>query len=541
MSQVVSNNALSSNPDYPVKVTETVDGQVQHVNVDDTPGKLSMSENREGIETSGVFGWIREGSDLSEAGTTNTVIVATGHNVRKGDYLRFLNGATIGHNEYVLSTTTNSITMVGPVNGLTGSGFGFEILRKDALVLGANNTLNVSGSVNLVDTSSNAGALWYPDGNGQASLAVTLFDEINTVPYGASNPIPVGGTLPISTSRKFVETGGLHGYDYLGVSTVQAGSTNTTINVTSITSPVFIKRGDYVRLLNASGSPSSNPVEYVVSTTSTSFTVANAFSGTVSVGQQFEVMRPVPIYVDSANGLKIGGSININASTGYPLIDFNDGGGQAALPVTLFDPNFNGQIGNDSNPLVIKGGGIPTPTTLQQLEVNPINGWSYKGVFIAGVGSGGDTIFNASTIFRVGDLVKVITGLSTDKYTYISSLNSGFFNVYTNLGVFSAGDRFEIWRKEVVGVDSEHNLQTTAMVTNIGESLKTLTRLIAKPVWVSQASGEVRTSTVVSSGALTTVTTVTTVNQVAGFDARATQLFDASRTSWGSNIRGRIT
>jgi hypothetical protein len=278
----VSNSPTSSNPDYPVKVTETVDGQVQHINVDDTPGKLPMSVNREGIETSGVFGWIIEGSDLSEAGTTNTVIVATGHNVRKGDYLRFTNGATIGYDEFVLSTTTNTITLVGPVNGLTGSGYGFEILRKDALVLGANNTLNVSGSVNLVDTGSGSGALWYPDGNGQASLAVTLFDEINTVPYGASNPVPATAQV-----------------------------TNT--------------------------------------------------------------------------------------------------------------------------------------------------------------------------------------------------------------------------------------VSTTAEVTNISEALKNLARLIAKPVWVSQASGEVRTSTVVSSGALTTVTTVTTVNQVAGFDARATQLFDASRTSWGSNIRGRIT
>jgi len=34
----VSNSPTSSNPDYPVKVTNTVDGQVQHVNVDNIAG-----------------------------------------------------------------------------------------------------------------------------------------------------------------------------------------------------------------------------------------------------------------------------------------------------------------------------------------------------------------------------------------------------------------------------------------------------------------------------------------------------------------------
>jgi hypothetical protein len=417
--------------------------------------------------------------------------------------------------------------------------------------------LGTSGNPIKVDgsgaTQPVSGTVTANAGTGTFGVSGTVTANAGTGTFtvdGSAVTQPVRGTLPISTSRNFVETGGLHGYDYLGSSTVQAGSTNTTINVTSTTSPIFIKRGDYVRLYNAAGTPSSNPIEYVVSTTSTSFTVANAYSGTISAGQQFEVLRPVPIYADSANSLKVGGNININASTGYPLIDYNDGGGQASLPVTLYDPNFNGQIGVDANPIVVKGGGIPTPTTLQQFEVNPINGWSYKGAFVAGAGTGGDTIFNASTIFRVGDLIKVTSGLSTDKYTYISATSSGFFNVYTNLGSVAANDTFEIWRKDVVAVDSEHNLQTTAVVTNIGESLKNLARLIAKPVWVSQASGEVRTNTVVSSGSLSAVTTVTTVttcsavttvNQIAGFDAKQTKLYDASRTTWGTNIRGRIT
>jgi hypothetical protein len=418
--------------------------------------------------------------------------------------------------------------------------------------------LGTSGNPIKVDgsgaTQPVSGTVTANAGTGTFGVSGTVTANAGTGTFtvdGSGVTQPVQGTQPASSSsRKFLETGGLHGFTYIGTRTVQAGSTNTTINVTSTTSTPEILVGDYIKLYNGIGGPTSNPTEYVVSKTSTSFTVSSPYTGTVSTGQSLDIYRPNLITVDSNNQLKVGGSVNINSSVGYPLIDYNDGGGNASLPVTLYDPIINSQIGIDSNPLVIKGGGIPTPTSIQQFEINATNGWSYKGLFTAGAGSGGDTIFNASTIFRVGDLVKVISGSSTDKFTYISTLNSGFFNLYSNIGFFTTGDTFEIWRKDVVGVDSEHNLQTTAMVTNIGEALKNLTRLIAKPVWLSQASGEVRTSTVVSSGSLSAVTTVTTVttvsavttlNQIAGFDAKQTKLYDASRTTWGTNIRGRIT
>lgn len=439
-------------------------------------------------------------------------------------------------------------------------------ITEDAVTKHINRTVINNSSGTELGTTSNpikidgSGATQPVSGTVTANAGTGTFGVSGTVTANAGTGTfivdgsavtqPVRGLVPAGTARTSLETTALQGFQLIGGLIVQAGSTNTTINVTSTTGSVYIKRGDYVRLYNATGTASSNPMEYVVSTTATSFTVANAYSGTVTTGQTVEVYRPVPVQVDASEQLKVGGNVNINSSVGYPLIDYNDGGGNASLPVTLFDPNISGQIGVDANPIVIKGGGIPTPTTLQQFEVNPINGWSYKGAFVADVGTGGDTIFNASTIFRAGDLVKITSGLSTDKYTYISAISSGFFNLYTNLGSLVAGDSFEIWRKDVVGVDTDHNLQTTAVVSNIGESLKNLARLIAKPVWVSQASGEVRTSTVVSSGSLSAVTTVTTVttcsavttvNQVAGFDAKATQLYDATRTAWGTNIRGRIT
>ena len=44
MAQVVSNSYTSSNADYDVKISTTVDGQVQHVNVDNISSGFALPE-----------------------------------------------------------------------------------------------------------------------------------------------------------------------------------------------------------------------------------------------------------------------------------------------------------------------------------------------------------------------------------------------------------------------------------------------------------------------------------------------------------------
>jgi len=57
-------------------------------------------------------------------------------------------------------------------------------------------------------------------------------------------------------------------------------------------------------------------------------------------------------------------------------------------------------------------------------------------------------------------------------------------------------------------------------------------------------SGRLRTLTDINSGTLTTVSTVTTctsLNQLAGYDARQTMLYSLERHNWNLNVRSRIT
>lgn len=104
---------------------------------------------------------------------------------------------------------------------------------------------------------------------------------------------------------------------------------------------------------------------------------------------------------------------------------------------------------------------------------------------------------------------------------------------------------------------NEYGLVThVGLLADMAESLKHMQRLMAvtfAPA-TDPSTGRLRTlvdlntaQTLGTVSAVTTVTTVTTcsavttVNQVAGFDAKQSQLYDASLTTWASQVRARIT
>lgn len=98
---------------------------------------------------------------------------------------------------------------------------------------------------------------------------------------------------------------------------------------------------------------------------------------------------------------------------------------------------------------------------------------------------------------------------------------------------------------------NEYGLVThVGLLADMAESLKHMQRLMAATLamGVDPSTGRLRAlidlNTAQTLGTVTTVstvTTVTTVNQVAGFDAKQSQLYDASLTTWASQVRARIT
>lgn len=106
--------------------------------------------------------YVREGAftvatDLAEAGSTNQVIIATGHQARVGDLLRF---TTAGQNYYVemhvSSTTANAITLTRTLPGAPSVGDSFVIMRLVTPSIAADGSSNITGSISASNPSVGA-------------------------------------------------------------------------------------------------------------------------------------------------------------------------------------------------------------------------------------------------------------------------------------------------------------------------------------------------------------------------------------------------
>lgn len=92
-----------------------------------------------------------KGTDAAEAGSTNSIIIATGHSVKPGDTIRITSGDLDGTEVGVLSVETDSITLSADIDSPIADGDTFEILRPVSLTLGADGTFTVSsGPVQFV-------------------------------------------------------------------------------------------------------------------------------------------------------------------------------------------------------------------------------------------------------------------------------------------------------------------------------------------------------------------------------------------------------
>lgn len=85
-------------------------------------------------------------------------------------------------------------------------------------------------------------------------------------------------------------------------------------------------------------------------------------------------------------------------------------------------------------------------------------------------------------------------------------------------------------------------------LSEVSAYLKGILNAIVRPTWVDPTNGTVRvTGSLTTAGTVSTVSTVTAVTTVgnqtniAGFDAKATELYDLTRASWALTVRSRIS
>ena len=89
-------------------------------------------------------------------------------------------------------------------------------------------------------------------------------------------------------------------------------------------------------------------------------------------------------------------------------------------------------------------------------------------------------------------------------------------------------------------------IPTKVILSDILVSLKAILNNIARPLWVDPNTSRVKTDTTIAANqdirnVTGTLSTVTTLSQLAGFDAKQTLLYNTSRTAWAVNVRRNIT
>ena len=99
------------------------------------------------------------GTDAAEAGSTASVIVATGHSALKGDVIRFTTGTLAGLEAKVWSVSANSITLAETLSGVPASGDAFQVLRHKYPLVNTDGTLSVAASFSEGATAADGAPL----------------------------------------------------------------------------------------------------------------------------------------------------------------------------------------------------------------------------------------------------------------------------------------------------------------------------------------------------------------------------------------------
>ena len=210
-------------------------------------------------------------ADTTEAGSTDTVIVATAHSALAGDVIELTSGVLSGREVKVLSVATNSITLVEAVPSAIGSGVTFNILRHKYPVS--------DSSGNIIVSSVASGPIQFT----RDSITTTVTED--TVTPANNRPLPVK----------------LTGFD--GDVSINASNLNLDVQLTHTTADFdSIRIGDGTDLLAISG---SGEISAIVTSEPATAADGGALPATTKVISGYDGANVQVIHTDASGDLQV--------------------------------------------------------------------------------------------------------------------------------------------------------------------------------------------------------------------------------------------
>lgn len=203
---------------------------------------------------------------------------------------------------------------------------------------------------------------------------------------------------------------------------------------------------------------------------------------------------------------------------------------------------------------VIRGGGVVRTVTLANkagVEINPATNEKLDEVITAinegGAGSGASVVgLKDSADARIDPATEQSV---IDVYNQLVSLGGGstladINNVMQSVESLLSQFQFDVDGKLIV---SGSGGSSSGAIDNVSVQIQKILMFLQRNTTVDPTTGQLRVlignASIAVTGTLTgvtTVSTVTTLNQIAGFDAKQTLLYAQDRSAWALNVRARI-
>jgi hypothetical protein len=223
------------------------------------------------------------GTDAAEAGSTSSVIVATGHSALKGDVIRLTSGALSGREVKVWEVATNSITLAETLPSAIAAAVTFQILRHKYPTVDSSGAVNVNAVIVEEALSPDGGALpaqlKVAGGYDGTNVQVLKTDAAGELQVDVlSSALPTGAATEATLSTLATEA------SLAGLNSVVA--TELTLNAINTSTAALANCVDVAELqvdVVTSALPAGAATETTLSTLATEATVATlATEATVS-------------------------------------------------------------------------------------------------------------------------------------------------------------------------------------------------------------------------------------------------------------------
>lgn len=178
------------------------------------------------------------GTDAAEAGSTSSVIVATGHAALKGDVILLTSGTHSGKEIKVWEVSTNSITLAETLPSAVVAAVTFSILRHKYPVVESTGEVKVTGVFTEVATAADGGAL------PALTKVVSGYDGTNvqvlkTDAAGELQVDVLSSALPSGAATSAAQTDGTQKTQIVDGSGNVIGSTGNALDV-NLKTPVVV-------------------------------------------------------------------------------------------------------------------------------------------------------------------------------------------------------------------------------------------------------------------------------------------------------------